>query len=64
MSNGAVASRTQLEPLAERWLAAWPEALAAWSKFTRLRAPELCLTRESAEKAGLTGSFAMIRLTD
>ena len=58
------ASHTGLEPLAERWLAAWPDALAAWSKFTRLRPPELCLTRDSAKKAGLTGSFAMIRLTD
>ncbi len=45
-------------------MAAWPHALAAWSKFTRLRPPELCLTRSDAKKAGLTGSFAMIRLTD
>jgi hypothetical protein len=58
------ASRTDLEQLAERWLAAWPDALAAWSKFTRLRLPELCLTKKAAEKHGLTGSFAMIRLTD
>ncbi len=58
------ALRTDLEQLAERWLAAWPDALAAWSKFTRLRLPELCLTEKAAEKAGLTGSFAMIRLTD
>ncbi len=58
------ASRSELEELAERWLAAWPDALAAWSKFTRLRPPELCLTRKEAEKSGLTGSFAMIRLTD
>jgi len=57
-------SPSELSQLSERWLAAWPDALAAWSKFTRLRPPELCLTRESAEKAGLTGSFAMIRLTD
>jgi hypothetical protein len=46
------------------WLAAWPEALAAWSKFTRLRSPTLCATREEATTAGLVGSFAMIRLSD
>ncbi len=60
----SAASRTELDQLAERWLAAWPDALAAWSKFTRLRQPELCLTTKAAEKAGLSGSFAMIRLTD
>jgi len=58
------AAHTDLAQLAERWLAAWPDALAAWSKFTRLRPPELCLTKKDAKKAGLTGSFAMIRLTD
>ncbi len=64
MSDTAALSRTALEQLADRWLAAWPAALGAWSQFTRLRPPELCLTREAAEKAGLTGSCAMIRLTD
>ena len=43
---------------------AWPEALAAWSKFTRLRSPNLCLTETEARGEGLTGSFAMIRLQD
>ena len=60
----AAASRATLEQVAEQWQAAWPDALAVWSKFTRLRAPELCLTRDAAKRAGLTGSFAMIRLTD
>lgn len=46
------------------WEAAWPKALEVWSKFLRLRPPTLCLTTESAEKEGLTGSFAMIRLQD
>ncbi len=45
-------------------MAAWPEALAAWSRFTRLRAPNLCVTSEAAKQEGLTGSFAMIRLVD
>ncbi len=64
MTKRAAFSSTELTQLAQRWNAAWPDALAAWSKFTRLRPPELCLTRKAAEKAGLTGSFAMIRLTD
>lgn len=50
--------------LKARWLAAWPEALAAWSKFTRLRPPTLCLEREAAHAEGLDESFAMIRLHD
>ena len=57
-------SAADLETLRERWMAAWPEALAAWSRFTRLRPPTLCLTVKQARGEGLTGSFAMIRLTD
>jgi hypothetical protein len=64
MNAKRTASRGALEQLAARWLAAWPQALEAWSKFTRLRPPQLCLTRQEAKKEGLTGSFAMIRLTD
>ncbi len=51
-------------PLAERWRAAWPEALEVWSKFTRLRPPILCLTEYKARQEGLADSFAMIRLAD
>lgn len=47
-----------------RWQAAWPDALAAWSRFTRLRDPRLCESRVEAANEGLTGSFAMIRLFD
>ncbi len=58
-------TRAQSVPELERsWQAAWPEALAAWSKFTRLRAPLLCSTRAEARREGLSGSFAMIRLHD
>jgi len=53
-----------LEPLRDTWTAAWDPALAAWSKFTRLRPPMLCLTERDALREGLTGSFAMIRLHD
>jgi hypothetical protein len=56
--------RGQLEQVAEQWRAAWPQALEAWSKFTRLRPPQLCFTRREAKEQGLTGSFAMIRLVD
>src|SRR4051812_26800796 len=47
-----------------RWEGAWPDALAAWSRFTRLRPPTLCLTEGDAKGEGLTTSFAMIRLQD
>jgi len=50
--------------LIDNWRAAWPEALAVWSKFTRLRDPNLCASRIEASKQGLSGSFAMIRLLD
>ncbi|APA69130.1 vWA domain-containing protein [Janthinobacterium sp. 1_2014MBL_MicDiv] len=50
--------------LIDTWRAAWPEALAVWSKFTRLRDPSLCASRVQASKEGLSGSFAMIRLLD
>ncbi len=53
-----------LDALRTRWERAWPDALATWSKFTRLRAPALCLTDAEAKKEGLSGSFAMIRLVD
>lgn len=53
-----------LTALSDRWLAAWPAALDVWSRYTRLKAPVLCLTNEDAAREGLTESFAMIRLTD
>ena len=46
------------------WNAAWPIALAQWSKYTRLHDPRLCDTTAVAAREGLTGSFAMIRLSD
>lgn len=46
------------------WRAAWPEALAAWSRYTRLRDPRLCASTVAAAQEGLSGSFAMIRLLD
>lgn len=46
------------------WQAAWPGALAAWSRFTRLRDPRLCGSSVEAAREGLDGAFAMIRLAD
>jgi hypothetical protein len=53
-----------LVSLRTAWEAAWPQALLAWSKFTRLRPPHFCLTTTEAKQEGLDGSFAMIRLVD
>jgi hypothetical protein len=50
--------------LIERWRAAWPDALAAWSKYTRLHDARFCHTTVAAAEEGLRGSFAMIRLSD
>jgi hypothetical protein len=46
------------------WRAAWPAALAAWSRYTQLRPPALHTNSAEAAQAGLAGSFAMIRLRD
>ena len=51
-------------PLIERWRAAWPDALAAWSKYTRLHDARFCETTVQAAEEGLRASFAMIRLSD
>ena len=60
----SAATPAELEALRSRWHAAWPAALEVWSRYTRLKAPALCLTPEDASREGLSGSFAMIRLTD
>jgi hypothetical protein len=54
----------QLEKLQAAWLSRWPEALALWSKFTKLREPRWCCTADAAQAEGLRDSFAMIRLND
>ena len=52
------------DPLLQCWRAAWPQALAVWSKYTRLHDPLLCTSHREALEAGLADSFAMIRLVD
>lgn len=50
--------------LLERWRAAWPDALAVWSRYTRLRDARLCESLVEAAQEGLRGNFAAIRLRD
>lgn len=57
-------AQRELDQLTGRWRAAWPQALAAWSRYTRLHDPRLCHTTLAAAREGLHGSFAMIRLAD
>ncbi len=54
----------QLDKLKAAWLSRWPEALALWSKFTKLREPRWCFTAADERAEGLSDSFAMIRLND
>ncbi len=52
-AEGARVSAPAAAPLTElrdSWLAVSPKALESWSRFTRLRAPTLCLTDEEARK--------------
>ncbi|WP_332877854.1 VWA domain-containing protein [Massilia sp. S19_KUP03_FR1] len=53
-----------MNPRVAQWRAAWPQALAVWSKYTRIGDATLCNSTIAASKTGLRGSFAMIRLLD
>ncbi len=59
-----VPATSELGKTCEAWRAKWPDALAVWSKFTRLREPRWCFTQKEEKEEGLTGSFAMIRFDD
>ncbi|PKL16706.1 MAG: hypothetical protein CVV49_14770 [Spirochaetae bacterium HGW-Spirochaetae-5] len=50
--------------LKDKWLVRWDEAVKLWSPFVKLRTPVFCETAKDEKREGLTGSFAMIRLTD
>lgn len=54
----------EFSDLKAQWQAAWPDALALWSRFTRLQTPRFCTSREQEKQEGIAGSFAMIRLSD
>jgi hypothetical protein len=53
-----------LGALEARWRSAWPAALGAWSRFTKLAEPRYCLTDADEHREKLSGSFAMIRIAD
>ncbi|MEW6266028.1 MAG: VWA domain-containing protein [Thermodesulfobacteriota bacterium] len=53
-----------LSDLLESWKKHWPEALEAWSRFTKLTEPRWCLTQADEAREELSASFAMIRLED
>src|SRR5512147_1649287 len=55
---------SDLTNLRDDWLKHWPQALAIWSKFTKLHEPTWCFNEAEAKREGLTQSFAMIRLDD
>lgn len=46
------------------WANAWPVAMSIWNPYVTLREPTWCDTQKSALAEGLSGSFAMIRLSD
>ena len=53
-----------VDEIRDAWRAKWPEALELWSKFTKLHEPLWCDSDKAANREGLSGSFAMIRLND
>jgi len=50
--------------LVERWRAVWPDALAAWSRYTQLRMPRFLDARDADVPADMNGQLACIRLRD
>jgi len=64
MTEASKSPDEDIKALEKEWVAAWPAALAMWSKYTRLRPPRLCLSNKDALSEGLSQSFAMIRLAD
>lgn len=46
------------------WSNAWPVAMSIWNPYVALREPTWCATGAAAKAEGLSGSFAMIRLSD
>ena len=56
--------KTASTNLKSRWQSNWPAALRVWSPFVQLHEPIWCQSEAEEKQAGLTGSFAMIRLVD
>ena len=55
---------TEIEQTVVLWKSHWQQAKLEWNPLLRLQEPIWCLSHQEAKKEGLTGSFAMIRLTD
>ncbi|WP_157759475.1 hypothetical protein [Cellulosimicrobium cellulans] len=55
--------RADLGALRQRWQAAWPEALAAWGRFTRLGAPTLHGPGSAPEGVGSFAWFSTTRVS-
>jgi hypothetical protein len=53
-----------IENLKDQWLSKWDEAVKIWSPYVQLRKPLFCTDEKDEKTEGLSGSFAMIRLTD
>lgn len=56
--------QAEIEKTALLWQSHWQQAKLEWNPLLRLQEPIWCFSHEDAHKEGLTGSFAMIRLTD
>jgi hypothetical protein len=57
-------SQLEVDKTLMSWKSLWQQAKLEWNSFLRLQEPIWCLSHQEARKEGLTGSFAMIRLTD
>src|SRR4051794_8008434 len=64
MPTSTAENPKDLTTLKSTWRAAWPAALACWSRFVQLTEPRWCLNEDDEKRENLTGSFAMIRLVD
>ena len=56
--------QSEIEKTLLLWKSQWKQAKLEWNPLLRLQEPVWCLSHQDARKEGLTGSFAMIRLTD
>jgi hypothetical protein len=57
-------NQTEIEKTLALWKSHWKQAKLEWNPLLRLQEPIWCLSHQDAKKEGLSGSFAMIRLTD
>ena len=48
----------------DKWNDAWYGALRIWSGYVKLRRPLWCMNKEDSIAAGISSSFAMIRLNN